>query len=176
MVAFPDHHTLGAKTILNNTVIPPDQSPEQDLTIALNTVFNHPNVGRFIGRELIERLVTSNPSPGYLYRVAAAFDDNGQGVRGDMKAVVKAILLDYDARGATKTGQGAGKLKEPALRLTSLYRAVSASPSDGVYEFWIPDEFGEEPLNSPTVFNFFSPDYVGPGPIEIGRASCRERV
>jgi uncharacterized protein (DUF1800 family) len=146
-------------------VIPANQPADLDLQMALDTIFNHPNVGRFVGRELIQRMVTSNPSPGYLYRVASAFDNNGQGVRGDMQAVIRAILLDYDARGASRTDQGAGKLKEPALRLTSLYRALKNTPTDGTYHFWLADEFGEEPLHSPTVFNFFSPDYVAPGAI-----------
>jgi uncharacterized protein (DUF1800 family) len=165
MVNFSDHHTPEAKTILNGVVIPAGQAAQQDLQQALDAIFNHPNVGRFIGRELIQRMVMSNPSPGYLYRVSSAFENNGQGVRGDMKAVLKAILLDYDARGANKTGQGAGKLKEPALRLTSLYRALHNTPAGGTYSFWLADEFGQEPLHSPTVFNFFSPDYVAPGAI-----------
>ncbi|HJT80178.1 MAG TPA: DUF1800 family protein, partial [Chthoniobacterales bacterium] len=165
MMVFPRHHTPEAKSILSGTVIPANQTPQADLTQALDTIFNHPNVGKFIGRELIQRLVTSNPSPGYVYRVASAFDNNGQGVRGDMKAVIRAILLDYDARGPNKSGHGAGKLKEPVLRLTSLYRALASNPQDGVYSFWLADEFGQIPLWSPTVFNFFSPDYSAPGAI-----------
>jgi uncharacterized protein (DUF1800 family) len=167
MMSFPEHHTPEAKMILSGVTIPGGQSPQQDLQQALDTIFNHPNVGKFIGRELIQRLVTSNPSPGYIYRVAATFDNNGQGVRGDLKAVIKAILLDYDARGASKTGQGVGKQKEPVLRLTNLYRAVKANPNGGIYSFWLPDEFGQQALNSPTVFNFFSPDYVAPGAIAL---------
>ena len=174
MVNFAEHHTTEAKTILNGVVIPAGQAPQQDLQQALDTIFNHPNVGPFVGRELIQRLVTSNPSPGYLYRVASAFDNNGQGVRGDLKAVVKAILLDYDARGASKTGQGAGKLKEPSLRLTSLYRALRANPNHGIYSFYLEDEFGQEPLHSPTVFNFFSPDYVAPGAIALAGLTSPE--
>jgi uncharacterized protein (DUF1800 family) len=165
MMNFPDHHTPEAKTILNGVVIPAGQPAQQDLQQALDTIFNHPNVGKFIGRELIQRLVTSNPSPGYIYRVASAFDNNGQGVRGDMKAVIKAILLDYDARGTSKTGQGTGKEKEPVLRLTQLFRAVKANPPGGIYSIYLADEFGQTPLTSPTVFNFFSPDYVAPGAI-----------
>ncbi|MFL6514712.1 MAG: DUF1800 family protein [Chthoniobacterales bacterium] len=174
MMSFPWHHTPEAKTILSGTVVPAGQTPDVDLGQALDTIFNHPNVGRLIGRELIQRLVTSNPSPGYVYRVASAFDDNGQGVRGDLKAVIKAILLDYDARGPNKTGQGAGKLKEPALRLTSLYRGLSNTPADGVYSFWLADEFGQTPLSSPTVFNFFSPDYAAPGAIALAGLASPE--
>jgi uncharacterized protein (DUF1800 family) len=91
-----------------------------------------------------------------------------------MKAVIKAILLDYDARGPSKAGQGTGKQKEPALRLTSFYRALKGSPTGGNYFFWIPDEFGQEPLNSPTVFNFFSPDYVAPGAIALAGLNSPE--
>ena len=174
MQVFPDHHTPETKAILNGVVIPANQSPEADLTQALDTIFNHPNVGKFIGRELIQRLVTSNPSPGYLYRVASTFDNNGQGVRGDMKAVIKAILLDYDARGPAKTGQGAGKLKEPALRLTGLFRGLKSTPADGIYSFWLDDEFGQVPLFSPTVFNFFSPDYSAPGAIALAGLASPE--
>jgi uncharacterized protein (DUF1800 family) len=174
MMSFPDHHQPEAKAILSGVVIPPNQSPEQDLGQALDTIFNHPNVGKFIGRELIQRMVTSNPSPGYVYRVASVFDNNGQGTRGDLKAVIKAILLDYDARGGTKTGQGAGKLKEPALRLTSLYRGLKSAPTDGIYSFWLADEFGQEPLFSPTVFNFFSPDYTAPGAIALAGLASPE--
>lgn len=167
MINFPEHHTPEAKTIIGGVTIPAGQSAQQDLQQALNVLFNHPNVGKFIGRQLIQRLITSNPSPGYIYRVASVFDNNGQGVRGDMKAVIKAILLDYDARGPSKTGQGTGKQKEPALRLTSFYRTLKGSPTNGNYFFWIPEEFGQEPLNSPTVFNFFSPDYVAPGAVAL---------
>ena len=165
MMPFQDHHTPEAKKILGGVIIPANQTAQADLQMALDTIFNHPNVGKFIGRELIQRLVTSNPSPGYIYRVAQAFDNNGQGVRGDMKAVIRAILLDFDARGATKTGQGEGKQKEPPIRLTDLYRSLTNSPPNGIYSFWLVDEFGEQPFNSPTVFNFFTPDYVAPGAI-----------
>ena len=174
MSAFPDHHQPEAKSILSGVTIPAGQSPQSDLGQALDTIFAHPNVGRFIGRELIQRMVTSNPSPGYVYRVASAFDNNGQGVRGDMKAVIRAILLDYDARGSSKTGQGAGKLKEPALRLTSLYRGLKSTPSDGVYFWWLADEFGQIPFFSPTVFNFFSPDYSAPGAIALAGLASPE--
>ena len=165
MMSFPNLHSPEAKTILGGAVIPAAQTPQQDMQQALDVIFNHQNVGRFIGRELIQRLVTSNPSPGYIYRVGQAFDNNGQGVRGDMKAVIRAILLDYDARGASKMDQAFGKLKEPVLRLTEFYRSVTATPEDGVYSFWLEDTFGQQPFDSPTVFNFYSPDYASPGAI-----------
>ena len=96
-----------------------------DVKIALDTLFNNPNVGPFIGKQLIQRLVTSNPSPAYVARVAAAFDNNGSGVRGDMKAVWKAILLDPEAR-TVGTSTSAGKLREPVLRLAHMLRAFNA--------------------------------------------------
>jgi hypothetical protein len=91
-----------------------------------------------------------------------------------MKAVLKAIFLDYDARGASKTAVGVGKEKEPVLRLTNLYRAIKASPDHGIYSFWLADEFGQTPLDSPTVFNFFSPDYVAPGVIALAGLASPE--
>jgi uncharacterized protein (DUF1800 family) len=99
MIPYPTFHSTSAKTFLG-TAIPASatSNPAGDLKIALDTLFNHPNVGPFIGRQLIQRLVTSNPSPAYVARVTAVFNDNGKGVRGDMSAVVRAILLDSEAR------------------------------------------------------------------------------
>lgn len=165
MMPVPGHHESAAKTILDGVVIPANQTPEQDLKMALDTIFNHPNVAPFFSRHLIQRLVTSNPSPGYVYRVASVFNDNGQGVRGDMRAVLRAILMDYDARGAAKTQQGAGHLREPVVRLTNLLRAFHANSPDGKFQLGSPSTLGELPLHSPTVFNFFSPDYAAPGAI-----------
>jgi uncharacterized protein (DUF1800 family) len=165
MMNFSDHHESMAKTILNGVVIPGAQTPEQDLKIALDTICNHPNVGPFLCRQLIQRLVTSNPSPGYVYRVASVFNNNGQGVRGDMKAVIRAILMDYDARGPAKTDPGAGHEREPVIRLTTLMRAFKATSSNGTFSISIPETFGQEPLHSPTVFNFFSPDYEAAGAV-----------
>ena len=165
MMPVPSHHESAAKTILDGVVIPPNQTPEQDLKMALDTIFNHPNVAPFFCRQLIQRLVTSNPSPGYVYRVASVFNDNGQGVRGDMKAVIRAILMDYDARGAVSTTQGGGHLREPVLRVTNLLRAFHANSLDGKFTLGSPNVLGEVPLHSPTVFNFFSPDYEAPGAI-----------
>jgi uncharacterized protein (DUF1800 family) len=166
MVNVATHHSSDAKHILNGVVIPAGQTAKQDLKMALDTIFNHPNVGPFFCRVLIQRLVTSNPSPGYVYRVASVFNNHGRGVRGDLKAVVRAILMDYDARGPAKIDQGAGHLREPVIRVTNLLRAFNASTSSG--KFSVPlaaTTLGEEPMNSPSVFNFFSPDYEAPGAI-----------
>jgi uncharacterized protein (DUF1800 family) len=166
MVNLASHHSSDTKHILNGFVIPAGQTPNKDLQMALDTIFKHPNVGPFFCKALIQRLVTSNPSPGYVYRVASAFNDNGEGVRGDLKAVVRAILLDYDARGPASIDQGAGHLREPVVRVTNLLRAFNASTSTGTFSVPLAMYmFGEEPMNSPSVFNFFSPDYQVPGPI-----------
>jgi uncharacterized protein (DUF1800 family) len=167
MLAFPDHHDTGQKRVLDNVVLPGGQTQSQDLKDALDIIFNHPNVGPFISRELIQRLVTSNPSPAYIYRVAKVFKDNGQGVRGDLKAVVRAILLDYEARNqVAPTANSYGHEREPVIRFTNLLRAFHASAANGIYYFsWPQDSLGQIPLDSPTVFNFFEPNYLQPGPI-----------
>jgi uncharacterized protein (DUF1800 family) len=166
MINLATRHQLDAKTILNGVVIPANQTAAQDLKTTLDTIFNHPNVGPFICRQLIQRLVTSNPSPGYLYRVVAVFNDNGQGVRGDLKAVVRAILLDYDARVGFVTAQGAGHGREPVIRVTNLLRAFNATSPSGKYSVRNAyANLAEEAMHSPTVFNFFEPDYSAPGAI-----------
>jgi uncharacterized protein (DUF1800 family) len=165
MKVFPEHHQPEAKHILRGVTVPANQPPAADLKLALDTIFSHPNVGPFICRQLIQRLVTSNPSPGYLYRVVSVFNNNGQGVRGDLKAVIRAILMDYDARGPEKTGMSSGRLREPVVRLTNLFRAFHATSDDNIFSLYLAEEFGQTPLQSPTVFNFFSPDYALPGAI-----------
>ena len=165
MQLYADFHDTGAKTILNGVTIPAGQSGEQDLAMALDNVFNHPNVGPFLSYRLIQRLVTSNPSPGYIQRVAAVFDNNGFGVRGDLGAVVKAILLDDEARPVMPM-EIDGKLKEPLLRLTQLWRAYDAQSQSGVFPLFASNIiFGQGPLQSPTVFNFFSPFFAPTGEI-----------
>jgi uncharacterized protein (DUF1800 family) len=166
MINIASHHQTTAKTILNGVALPANQSAAQDLKTALDTIFNHPNVGPFIAQQLIQRLVTSNPSPGYVYRVASVFNDNGQGVRGDLKAVVRAILMDYDARVGFVTVQGAGHEREPVVRVTNLLRAFNATSPSGKYS--VRNAYAsldEEAMHSPTVFNFFGPDYAAPGAI-----------
>ncbi|MDP9120525.1 MAG: DUF1800 family protein [Acidobacteriota bacterium] len=169
MEAWPEHHSPGAKLLLNGTSLPAGQTPQQDLEQALDLVFNHPNVGPFLCRQLIERLVTSNPSRGYVYRCAQAFANNGQGVRGDMQAVVSAILLDYEARSTTLVDKaGYGHLREPVVRLGGILRAIHATPpADGKWRIWDTEDaaygLDQNPLRAPTVFNFFEPTYVQPG-------------
>ena len=148
-------------------------SAQQDLEAALDNVFNHPNVGPFIGKQLIQRLVTSNPSPAYVGRVAAAFNNNGQGVRGDMRAVVRAILTDPEARGAPSgTTAPRGKLREPLLRMTQLWRAFGAVDASGRYNDWYvwwPGQYiPQSPLHARTVFNFYLPDFKPAGEVAAG--------
>ena len=166
MELYPGFHSPETKQLLNGVQLPEGQSGLRDLEDALDNVFAHTNVGPFIAIRLIQRLVTSNPTPGYVERVASAFNDNGSGVRGDLEAVVKAILLDQEAR-AAGTAPGNGKLKEPLLRLTQFWRAYGAMSSDGTFVFRPAtiDIFAQGPLQSPSVFNFFSPFYAPPGEI-----------
>lgn len=166
MQLWPSFHDAGEKILLNGTVLPAGQTGEQDLAAALDNIFEHANVGPFISIRLIQRLVTSNPSPGYVSRIAAVFDNNGTGVRGDLGAVVKAILLDPEARPTMPTEIG-GKLKEPLLRLTQLWRNYDAASAGGRYPYSFAFIlFGQGPLQSPSVFNFFSPFYAPPGEIQ----------
>ncbi|MDJ0750849.1 MAG: DUF1800 domain-containing protein [Woeseiaceae bacterium] len=165
MQLWDDFHDDGEKKLLNGTVLPAGQSGEQDLSDALDNVFNHPNVGPFMAIRLIQRLTASNPSPGYVRRVAEVFNDNGAGVRGDMGAVVRAILMDAEAR-PDLAMEIDGKLKEPLLRLTQLWRAYDAQSNGGGYPFGFAYILlGQGPLQSPSVFNFFSPFYAPPGEI-----------
>ncbi len=159
-------HEAGGKAFLG-TVIPAGTDGVTSMNLALDTLFHHPNVGPFIGKQLIQRLVTSNPSSTYVARVARAFNDNGQGVRGDLRAVVKAILLDDEARNSTYAASPTfGKLREPILRFANWARACNATPPSGT---WLggnladpATKLGQSPLRSPTVFNFFRPGYVPP--------------
>ncbi len=165
MQLYPGFHDTGPKKLLRGVELSPGQSGGQDLDDALDNVFDHPNVGPFIAVRLIQRLVTSNPSPGYVQRVAQVFNNNGAGVRGDLGAVVKAILLDPEARPDLPMDLD-GKLKEPLLRLTQVWRAYDAQSASGRYPLVAAFVlFGQGPLQSPSVFNFFSPFYSPPGEI-----------
>jgi uncharacterized protein (DUF1800 family) len=167
MQPYPQFHSTSEKRFLGVTV-PAGTGPQDSLRIAIDTLFNHPNTGPFIGRQLIQRLVTSNPSPAYVSRVAAAFADNGAGVRGDMQAVIRAILLDAEARSPARSGDGRhGKVREPVLRLTAWARAFGATSTSGEFRIretsWPGWGIGQTPLRPPSVFNFFRPGHVPPG-------------
>ena len=177
MQAYPQFHSTSEKRFLRTT-IPAQGTPDPlgSLRIALDKLFNHHNVGPFIGRQLIQRLVTSNPSPAYVTRVAEAFNTGrfsstlysaGSGRRGDLRATISAVLLDADARDMTKTQEpGFGKVREPVLRLAAWMRAFNVRSASGSFLLGTTDNpassLGQSPLRSPSVFNFYRPGYVPP--------------
>jgi len=167
MRMYEEHHEPGPKYLLRGKFVPAGQPGMQDINVALDSLFQHPNVGPFLSRRLIQRLVTSNPSPAYIKRVSAAFANNGRGVRGDLKAVISAILLDPEATAWPASGDiTKGMLRESFLRRVQFARAFDASNLIGTYPIadgGAPDDFGQRPLSSPTVFNFFLPDHQPTG-------------
>jgi uncharacterized protein (DUF1800 family) len=171
MEPWVQYHATDEKLLLDGAGLPAGQSARADLEAALDIIFNHPNVGPFFCRFLIQRLVTSNPTPAYVYRCGQAFADNGAHVRGDLKAVLRAILLDYEARAAAlATRPDEGHLREPFVRLAGLLRTLNASPRNGRWRIVALGDreslsTGETPLRAPTVFNFFEPGYALPGEI-----------
>ncbi len=170
MTSYPDHHSTVEKDFLGVT-IPASSNPDPngDLKIALDTLFNHPNLPPFFCKQLIEHMVTSNPSPAYVNRVATVFEDDGTGTRGNMQAVITAILLDPEARGtATDVANPQyGKVREALLRYTEWARAFTAQSRNGGYWLGSTEDpiygLGEMTLRSPTVFNWFAPNYVPSG-------------
>ena len=196
MVMYENYHDKTQKNIISlqqlnpllatPTLVPAGQTGAADLKTLLDTLFNHPNTGPFISKQLIQKLVTSNPSPGYVYRVAQVFANNGKNVRGDLGAVVKAILTDYEARSPDViNNSGYGKIKEPVIRFVAALRALKTAAPNGRYmdSYWgnpqvqgaaaVPSgsfawgasDLGQTPLRAPSVFNFFSPSYSPSGSI-----------
>ncbi len=171
MQAWAGRHSTAPKKLLNGIVLPAGQTPQQDMTQALDTIFNHPNVGPFIARRLIQRLVSSNPSPAYIERVATVFNNNGEGTRGDLKAVITAIVLDVEARdvSATSANNATGKLREPVIRFANVMRLLNAKSQEGTNRIHYLDNadygLGQSPFLAPSVFNFYSPDFRTPGEI-----------
>jgi uncharacterized protein (DUF1800 family) len=166
MIMTSSRHETGSKSFLGTT-IPAGTSGEDSLRLALDAIFAHPNVAPFIGRQLILRLVCSNPSPAYVTRVATVFNNDGTGVKGNLKAVVKAILLDDEARGAARLADPAfGKQREPILRLAAWARAFKADSANNTWTVGNTSDpasrLGQSPLRSSSVFNFFRPGYVPP--------------
>jgi uncharacterized protein (DUF1800 family) len=165
MVPYPQYHSTEAKTFLGVTI--PAQTtadPRTSLRVALDRLTTHPNTAPFFSRQLIQRLVTSNPSPGYVAAVAAVFANNGNGVRGDLKAVLRAVLLHPEAR---LYNNASGKLREPVLRLSAFLRAFPHASDTGRWRVGNTDSpansLGQTPLRAPSVFNFFRPGYTAPG-------------
>lgn len=156
MVMFEEYHEPGEKRLLNGQIVPDGQTGLEDIEDAVDNLFNHSNVGPFVGRQLIQRLVTSNPSPEYIARVSAAFADNGDGIRGDMKAVIRAILTDEEVADASR-------VREPFRRYIAAARALNVAPVDG-YQYGVTGGIvqnltGQMVLTAPSVFNFYSPFY-----------------
>ena len=171
MIAFDNHHDSKSKLLLNGTTVPAGGTTTADLTAGVQNIFNHPNVGPFICKQLIFKLVTSNPSPAYISRVVAVFNDNGSGVRGDLKAVITAILMDPDARRGDDPAQVQstdGHLREPLLFMLSVMRAANATTDGGDNLRYYASNMRQEPFNSPTVFNFYPPTYKIPGTQLLG--------
>jgi uncharacterized protein (DUF1800 family) len=202
MILFPAFHDDGIKNLapVLATPIPAAQGGVRDLQLTLDALFTHPNTAPFISKQLIQRLVTSNPSPAYVYRVAQRFVNNGSGTRGDLGAVIRAILTDHEARSPVVAANPSyGKLKEPILRLTGLLRSFNASSTSGRFLGYrntvdgvpitsatprpataaqitqtpfvatrfdnVQTSLAQAAMRSPTVFNFYRPDYVLPGPL-----------
>jgi len=168
MTAVESEHDTTSKTLLNGTVLPAGQTAEQDLSGALTNIFNHSNVGPFVCKQLIQHLVTSTPSPAYVSRVSAIFANNGNGVRGDMQAVIRAILTDQEARaGDTNSSFDGGHLREPILFITAMMRGLAFTNTDANGSYFSlssqASKLSEEPYRAGSVFNFFPPSYVIPG-------------
>jgi len=161
MIPYPTTATAGhetsAKNLLNGTVVPSNQTVQQDQFAAVRNVFMHPNTPVYISKQLIQRLVTGNPTPAYVQRISNVFVNNGQGVRGDLKAVVKAILMDPEARGGGSSNPTYGSLKEPVLVITNLIRGLSGVTEGNRLE-GNASGLGQRPYYAPTVFNYFPPD------------------
>ncbi len=172
MVGYPAFHSTEVKSFLGSTIAAQATAdPEASLRAALDTLSAHSNVGPFIGKQLIQRLVTSNPSPAYVAAVANAFSNNGAGQRGDMKAVLKAVLMNPEARVVSDTS---GKVREPVLRLSAFMRAFPHRSDTGSFRVGNTDSagtsLGQSPLRAPSVFNFYRPGFVAPGTQAATRA------
>jgi uncharacterized protein (DUF1800 family) len=163
MIPVEAEHDTSAKTIFHNVTIPAGQSAEMDLESLLNALMSQPTTAPFISRQLIQHLVTSNPSPAYIERVAQVFQNNGTGTAGDMKAVIAAILLDPEARAGDDTGAPAnptfGHMREPVLFMANILRGLNAmlGASSAIYNQ--ATEMGQQLFYSPSVFSYFSPLY-----------------
>lgn len=169
MKMYDEYHEPGEKHLVGGVTVPAGQTGMQDIESAIDVLFNHPNVGPFLSRRMIQRLVKSNPTPGYIDRIAGVFNDNGMGARGDLGAVVKAILLDPEARECQYTEDpSSGMLREPFVRYSHFARALNTEQFydrywNACYDFW--QNTGQSILAAKSVFNFFLPDYQPNGPI-----------
>jgi len=170
MQSYPSHHSTVQKNFLGVT-IPPQSNPDPvgDLKIALDTLFNHPNLPPFFCKQMIQHLVSSNPSPTYIGNCSAVFKNDGTGTRGNLQAVISEILMDPEARNSATdfSNPQYGKIRESLLRYTEWARAFTAQSRTGSYDIGSTEDpiwaLGEMSLRSPTVFNWFAPGYVPPG-------------
>ncbi|HEY4354943.1 MAG TPA: DUF1800 domain-containing protein [Acidobacteriaceae bacterium] len=167
MVAVATKHDTTSKILLDGTTLPAGQTAQQDLQGALTNIFNNSNVGPFVCRQLIQHLVTSNPSPAYVSRIAGVFANNGSGTRGDLKAVITAMLTDIEARaGDMNASFDGGHLREPILFITAMMRGLGFTNTDTNGSYFSlssqSSKLSEEPYRANSVFNFFPPDYVIP--------------
>ncbi|OAD39623.1 hypothetical protein LPB72_20385 [Hydrogenophaga crassostreae] len=174
MVPVASFHDSAARALLSGVNLPSGHNPGQALEAVLNSLMNHPNMAPFVGRQLIQHLVTSNPSPAYVQRVASAFVSGrfqgfGTGQRGDMKATVAAILLDAEAR-TTSPSNTAGRLREPAQFFTGVLRALNGRTDGDALGWWWGEELRQHAFRSPSVFNFYPPDYPVAGTSLVGPA------
>ena len=179
MEPVEEYHQKTEKTLLRDYYVPPGQMAEEDLQIALDSLFYHPNLAPFISKFLIQRFVTSNPSPAYIGRVAAVFNDDGSGSRGNLTAVITAVLFDEEARKSPNLkDETFGKYKEPLLRATHAYRMFDAQTTNGYQPFFGSEtDFGQFILRSPSVFNFFQPDFSPIGEFnERGLAAPEKQI
>ncbi len=167
MKAFEEFHDKSEKTLIGGVKLSGSQSAQEELSAAIDVIYAHPNVAPNIASRLIKSLVTSNPSPEYVERVATVFENNGEGVRGDLKSVVTAVLLDTEALdGHEQNAWVFGKIKEPILKITALWRAFNAKGEFNRFRYSdINADFLQRPYSAPSVFNFFSPDYKPPGQV-----------
>jgi uncharacterized protein (DUF1800 family) len=175
MQAYDQYHSISEKRFLGTTIPARTSaagSAVADMKVALDTLFNHPNVGPFIGKQLIQRMVTANPSPAYVARVATVFNNNGAGVRGDMRAVIRAVLLDAEARNPNLTPT-TGKVREPVLRFVQWMRAFNVKSADGRFLLGSTSDpasgLAYSPMRSGSVFNFYRPGYIPPNS-KVGNA------
>jgi len=168
MAMFDEFHDGGEKRLLGGQVLPAGQSGMADIQAGVDNLFNHPNVGPFIGKQLIQRLVMSNPSPAYVERVTRAFEGDSDTPRGDMQKVLRAVLLDPEALAIPDVEGTGGKLREPLLRVVATLRQLGVSSPDGFYAntgFFVQEQIQQHPLSAPSVFNFFQPTFRPAGEV-----------
>ena len=170
MIPFDDHHDTGSKQLLNGAILPAAGTARGDLTAALLNIFQHPNVGPFVSKQLIQHLIASNPSPQYVGRIAVVFNDNGRGVRGDLRSVIRAIYLDPEARRGddpTQVDAADGRLKEPVQFMMNVIQALNGTGQGDCLASYA-TTMKQPPFFSPSVFNFFHPDHVIDGTNLLG--------